>query len=84
MAPESTVACDIAGVPIGSGRLALIAGPCLAESLELCLTVAGHLADLCRRLAEHYASARRPCECGQTMAYHVATEGLDADWHKWF
>ena len=46
--------CRIGGVTIGAGRLALIAGPCLAESLELCLQVAEHLAGLCRRLDVGY------------------------------
>jgi 2-dehydro-3-deoxyphosphooctonate aldolase (KDO 8-P synthase) len=41
-------------VTIGAGRLALIAGPCVAESLELCLEVAKALADLCRRLDVGY------------------------------
>lgn len=42
--------CRIGPVTIGAGRLALIAGPCVAESLKLCLEVAAALADLCRRL----------------------------------
>jgi len=42
--------CTIGPVTIGAGRLALIAGPCVAESLELCMTVAGRLARMCRRL----------------------------------
>ncbi len=40
--------CTIGGVEIGSGRPALIAGPCAAESLELCLQVASRLAEICR------------------------------------
>jgi len=42
--------CRIGSVTIGAGRLALIAGPCVAESLELCLQVASAMADLCARL----------------------------------
>ena len=38
--------CPISSVVVGSGRLALIAGPCVAESLDLCLHVARGLADL--------------------------------------
>lgn len=37
-------------VEIGNGRLALIAGPCLAESLELCL----HVAEKTKALADTY------------------------------
>ncbi len=42
--------CRIGPVTIGAGRLALISGPCLAESLELCLEVAAALAEVCKRL----------------------------------
>jgi 2-dehydro-3-deoxyphosphooctonate aldolase (KDO 8-P synthase) len=42
--------CRIGPVTIGSDRLSLIGGPCVAESLELCVEVAGTLADVCRRL----------------------------------
>jgi 2-dehydro-3-deoxyphosphooctonate aldolase (KDO 8-P synthase) len=42
--------CSIGNVRFGQGKLALIAGPCMAESLELCLEVGRHLADVCRRL----------------------------------
>jgi len=46
--------CNIGSVPFGQGRLALIAGPCLAESLELCLSVAAEMDQLCRRLKIGY------------------------------
>ena len=46
--------CRIASLEIGSGSLALIAGPCVAESLELCIQVAGHLAETCRKLGIAY------------------------------
>jgi 2-dehydro-3-deoxyphosphooctonate aldolase (KDO 8-P synthase) len=42
--------CTIGDVTVGKGRLALIAGPCMAESLPMCLDVAGHLAETCARL----------------------------------
>ncbi|MBI5725108.1 MAG: 3-deoxy-8-phosphooctulonate synthase [Planctomycetes bacterium] len=42
--------CRIGGVTIGRGKLALIAGPCVAESLELCMAVARRMAGVCRRL----------------------------------
>ncbi|MCK4276374.1 MAG: 3-deoxy-8-phosphooctulonate synthase, partial [Phycisphaerae bacterium] len=42
--------CTVGAVQIGSGRLAIIAGPCVAESLELCLEVAETLAAICERL----------------------------------
>lgn len=46
--------CSIGAVAFGSGTLALIGGPCLAESLDLCLAVGEHLAGLCRRLGIGY------------------------------
>ena len=42
--------CHVGSARFGSGELAVIAGPCVAESLELCLTVAEHLAEVCGRL----------------------------------
>ena len=42
--------CTIGDVTVGAGRLVLIAGPCVAESLELCLRVGGTMAEICRRL----------------------------------
>lgn len=47
-------ACKIGAVEIGSGRLALIAGPCVAESLELCLQVAEKVSEICGRLDVGY------------------------------
>ena len=49
-----TQACRIGPVTVGAGQLVLIAGPCLAESLQLCLDVAGRLATLCEKLAVGY------------------------------
>ncbi len=39
--------CTVGSVTFGAGRLALIAGPCLAESLHLCLDVAAELKRIC-------------------------------------
>ncbi len=45
---------QVGSVRIGDGRLALIAGPCVIESLELCQRVAGTLAETCARLGMPY------------------------------
>lgn len=52
MTSENTAsfACNIGTVPVGSGVPALIAGPCVAESLELCRQIARQLKDVCGRL----------------------------------
>ena len=39
---------------LGGSQIAIIAGPCLAESEELCLQVATHMAKLCERLGFSY------------------------------
>ncbi len=39
---------------IGSGRLAVLAGPCVAESLDLCLEVAAKMKEVCARLGLNY------------------------------
>jgi 2-dehydro-3-deoxyphosphooctonate aldolase (KDO 8-P synthase) len=39
---------------IGKGRLTVIAGPCLAESLDLCLEVGRELQAVCKRLDLNY------------------------------
>ena len=48
---SETSTCQIASVTVGAGQPVLIAGPCLAESLELCQTVAETLAEVCRKLS---------------------------------
>jgi len=50
----SSHTCKIGPVLIGSGSLVVIAGPCVAESLELCLSVAERVAKICRRLGVGY------------------------------
>ena len=47
--PVITPSCTI-----GKGTLAVFAGPCVAESAELCLRVAEHLAAVCARLGVQY------------------------------
>ena len=44
----------IGPVRFGQGTLALIAGPCVAESREGCLAIAGAVADICNRLGIGY------------------------------
>jgi len=47
-------ACTIGPVTIGAGDLAVIAGPCVAESRQLCIDVAARAADICKRLGVGY------------------------------
>lgn len=39
---------------VGTGRLTLIAGPCVAETLDLCQTVAGRMKELCQEFDFDY------------------------------
>ncbi len=39
--------CRVGQVSIGSGQLAVIAGPCAAESLDLCMRVAEGMGEIC-------------------------------------
>lgn len=46
--------CRIGPVEFGSGKLAVIAGPCMAESLDICMTVAAGMKEICERLGLGY------------------------------
>ena len=48
------LSCEIGPVSVGQGNLVLIAGPCVAESLDLCRTVARALKEICARLGIGY------------------------------
>lgn len=52
MSPDHSV--RIGPVEIGAGSLAVIAGPCVAESRDLCLAVADRLVELCAGLGIGY------------------------------
>lgn len=44
----------VGNVEIGTGNLAVLAGPCVAESPELCLEVAEKMSSVCRKLSLGY------------------------------
>jgi 2-dehydro-3-deoxyphosphooctonate aldolase (KDO 8-P synthase) len=44
----------IGEVPFGGGTLAVVAGPCMAESKQMCIDVAGAMKELCARLGVGY------------------------------
>ncbi|MBS3821294.1 MAG: hypothetical protein KGY81_05985, partial [Phycisphaerae bacterium] len=46
--------CTIGGVGFGGEGLSIIAGPCMAESLDLCLHVARTVKDICGELGIGY------------------------------
>ncbi len=74
--------CTIANVEFGAGRLALIAGPCMAESLELCLDVAGRVRDVCTRLDIGYVFKASFDKANRSSADGYRGPGLEQglDW----
>ena len=69
--------CDIGPVRIGGGKLVLIAGPCVAESLEMCLSIATHLADVCRRLNIGYVFKASYDKANRSSAASYRGPGLE-------
>ncbi|MER3402216.1 MAG: 3-deoxy-8-phosphooctulonate synthase [Armatimonadota bacterium] len=63
---------------VGDGRLALIAGPCAIESIELCREVAGALAGLCRYLQVPYIFKASFDKANRTAHDSFRGAGLDA------
>ena len=70
--------CRIGPVAIGGDRLALIAGPCVAENLELCLEVASALAELCRGLDIGYVFKASFDKANRTSRDSYRGPGLSA------
>ena len=58
--------------------LFLIAGPCTAESLELCVEVAGHMKDVCARLGVPYIFKASYDKANRSSGKSVRGPGLDA------
>ncbi len=69
--------CRIGSVTIGAGQLALIAGPCVAESLQLCLDVATALAELCARLGIGYVFKASYDKANRSSAASYRGPGLE-------
>ena len=79
---NDTPQCRIGDVTVGAGRLVLIAGPCLAESLDLCLTVAERLAQTCRKLDIGYVFKASYDKANRTAGASPRGPGLEKglDW----
>jgi 2-dehydro-3-deoxyphosphooctonate aldolase (KDO 8-P synthase) len=74
---NATIPCRIGDVKFGEGKLAIIAGPCMAESLELCLTVAAHLKELCGRLGIGYVFKASYDKANRTSGSSYRGPGLE-------
>jgi len=68
--------------PFTTGRL--FGGLTEASETDRLQKVACFLPELVGRLAEHLSGTEKTCECDRTMHHHIASEGLDPDWRKWF
>ena len=63
---------------IGTSKLTIIAGPCLAESLELCQTVASRMSEICRKLDLNYIFKASFDKANRTSVSTGRGEGMDA------
>jgi 2-dehydro-3-deoxyphosphooctonate aldolase (KDO 8-P synthase) len=72
-----TPPCNIGPVEFGTGRLALIAGPCMAESLPLCQDVAGTLREVCKELGIGYVFKASYDKANRTTGSSYRGPGLE-------
>ena len=70
---------NYAGMSIGAqgDPLALIAGPCMAESLDLCRTVAGHVSSVCTKLGVPFIFKASFDKANRTSSSSFRGRGLD-------
>ncbi len=69
----------LSGFDVGLDRpLFLIAGPCTAESLELCIEVAGHMKDVCAKLGLPYIFKASYDKANRSSGKSPRGPGLDA------
>jgi 2-dehydro-3-deoxyphosphooctonate aldolase (KDO 8-P synthase) len=66
------------GVTIGEERLTIIAGPCLAESLDLCHEVAGTMQTLCKEFGFSYVFKASYDKANRTSMNSIRGAGMDA------
>ena len=66
------------GVQIGGNALTIIAGPCLAESLDLCRSVAERMKSLCEGFGFGYVFKASYDKANRTSAGTVRGDGMEA------
>lgn len=69
---------SVGSFQIGSGELTIIAGPCLAESLELCQRVAGEMARLCSEMGFSYVFKASFDKANRTSGGTTRGAGMEA------
>ena len=78
MIPFSVGTGSTAPVEIGGSRLTIIAGPCLAESRDLCMRVAETMKPLCEHLGFGYVFKASFDKANRTSAGSHRGEGMEA------
>jgi 2-dehydro-3-deoxyphosphooctonate aldolase (KDO 8-P synthase) len=68
---------DVGAVRIGDGGLTIIAGPCLAESADVCDEVAGAMKDLCAEFGFGYIFKASYDKANRTSAGTVRGAGME-------
>ncbi|HXH60629.1 MAG TPA: 3-deoxy-8-phosphooctulonate synthase [Fimbriimonadaceae bacterium] len=69
---------DIGDIKVGGGRMLVIAGPCLAESLEVCQRVAETLQPLCAKHGFDYVFKASFDKANRSSVQSERGEGMDA------
>src|SRR5438876_12337169 len=69
---------EVGNVAIGDGSLALIAGPCVIESREMCLEVAAEVARIARALGMGYIFKASFDKANRTSGVSYRGPGLEA------
>ncbi|MES1227809.1 MAG: 3-deoxy-8-phosphooctulonate synthase [Armatimonadota bacterium] len=68
----------VAGFTVGEGDLTVIAGPCLAESLELCLEVGAELQEQCKKRGFNYIFKASYDKANRTSSTSTRGAGMEA------
>lgn len=75
----SSVQCfSLKDFEVGGSKLTVIAGPCLAESVEMCLQVAEHVAQICKRLGFNFVFKASFDKANRSSAAMSRGDGLKA------
>ncbi len=69
--------CTIGSVSIPSDTPAVIAGPCMAEGLQMCLDIAGQMAEVCSRLGMGYVFKASYDKANRTSVDSYRGPGID-------
>lgn len=68
---------SLAGFSVGNGSFTIIAGPCMAESREVCFAVAKQVQEICGRLGFNYVFKASFDKANRTS--NTSTRGLGVD-----